>query len=281
MRILLLAGAFLLMLACGRTRVSQTNVAGPSGSLHVDDGGKPSKDPPVVFLHSFAGDSGQWKAQLAHLRAHRRALAMDLRAHGQSEAPRDGKHSVEAMVEDLEAVVAARKLDRFVLVGHSMGGAVAVVYAGKHPDKVAGLVLVGTPGRAPAELKSQVLQALETDRRDQVLDQYWDKLLTNATPKTREIVEAGRKQMGNDRSVSFIEAIFDYDPVPSLRRYDGPVMAIVSDGDDANPAALHKTMPMERRPIEGTSHWVQLDRPDAFNKVLDDFLSGAGTRIGS
>jgi pimeloyl-ACP methyl ester carboxylesterase len=61
---------------------SVKQVAGPSGSLHVDDGG--SGGIPVVFVHSFAGSTEHWSAQLAHLRKTRRAVALDLHGHGQS-----------------------------------------------------------------------------------------------------------------------------------------------------------------------------------------------------
>jgi pimeloyl-ACP methyl ester carboxylesterase len=57
----------------------------------------------------------------------------------------------EAFVSDVEAVVEKLKLPRFVLVGHSLGGAVAIKYAGAHPDRVAGLVVVGAPGKTPPE----------------------------------------------------------------------------------------------------------------------------------
>jgi pimeloyl-ACP methyl ester carboxylesterase len=184
------------------------------------------------------------------------------------------------MVEDVEAVVKARGLERFVLVGHSMGGVVAVLYAGARPEKVAGLVLVGTPGKAPPERAEKVLASLETDQREQVIDQYWAKLLEGATDETRKVVEVGREKMGYDRSQSFIRAVFEYDPTSALRKYDGPVLAITSPGDD-QPAAIHKALPISRREISGTSHWPMLDEPDEFNRLLDEFLGADGTRIGS
>jgi pimeloyl-ACP methyl ester carboxylesterase len=139
------------------------------------------------------------------------------------------------MVEDVEAVVKARGLERFVLVGHSMGGVVAVLYAGARPEKVAGLVLVGTPGKAPPERAEKVLASLETDQREQVIDQYWAKLLEGATDETRKVVEVGREKMGSDRSQSFIRAVFEYDPTSALRKYDGPVLAITSPATTSPP----------------------------------------------
>jgi pimeloyl-ACP methyl ester carboxylesterase len=65
--------------------VTQERVAGPAGSLHVDEGGTGGL--PVVFVHSFSGSTVHWSEQLAHLRSERRAVALDLRGHGQSDPP--------------------------------------------------------------------------------------------------------------------------------------------------------------------------------------------------
>src|SRR5689334_6024934 len=78
------------------------SIQGPAGAIFVDDGGDGGI--PVVFLHSFGGDSGHWSTQLDHLRHHRRALAIDLRGHGKSAKPKDMHYSVGAFVTDLDLV---------------------------------------------------------------------------------------------------------------------------------------------------------------------------------
>src|SRR5829696_1882628 len=58
---------------------------------------------PVLFLHSLAGNGGQWALQLDHLRRHRRAVALDLRGHGESDPAEDGDYSIAAMAGDVAA----------------------------------------------------------------------------------------------------------------------------------------------------------------------------------
>src|SRR5258706_7893782 len=117
-------------------------ITGPAGELYVDDGGSGGGGTvPVLFAHSYAGNSAHWRAQLAPLRPRRRAVAIDLRGHGQSDPPASGNYPVPALAEDIAAVADALELRRFVLVGHSMGGAAASAYAGKHPERISGLVL--------------------------------------------------------------------------------------------------------------------------------------------
>src|SRR5690349_942008 len=132
-------------------------IAGPAGTLHVNDGGR-GAGLPVVFVHSFAGSAAHWQAQLAHLREHkRRALALDLRGHGASDAPEDRDYAIPHLAQDIAAVVDTLDLSRLVLVGHSMGGSAAAAYAGAHPTRLAGLVLIGTPGKAPKEMADSVM----------------------------------------------------------------------------------------------------------------------------
>lgn len=246
------------------------SIPGPAGAIYVDDGGG-TDGIPVVFLHSFAGDAGHWASQLSHVRHQRRALAIDLRGHGKSAAPRDNDYSVAAFAKDVDAVMDAMKLKRIVLVGHSLGGAVAISYAGSHPDRVAGLVLVGAPGKMPAEQSKPIVAAIEANY-DETMKGYWEKLLTEAQPHVRTQLVAQMNAVPKEASLAIIKALFAYDPLPALDRYPGPKLLIyTSQGDTPND--LQNLRPkLPRRVIDGTSHWVHLDKPAEFNQVLDEFL---------
>ena len=248
----------------------QHTVAGPSGLLAVDDGG--SGGVPVLFVHSFAGSGAHWQAQLAHLRTTRRAVAIDLRGHGLSAPPLDKNYSVPALASDIAAVADALNLRRFVLVGHSMGGAAAVAYAGMHPDRLAGLVLVGTPGKVAPAQAQQTVAALDADY-DKTMAGYWESLLADAQPDVRARLQADRTRIPREPSMAIISAIFAFDPLPPLASYAGPKLVIDTTRAD-NPGALFRQAPgIPHRLIDGTSHWVQLDKPQEFNEWLDSFLT--------
>lgn len=247
-----------------------TTIAGPAGQLYVDDGGAGGL--PVLLLHSYAGSTAHWKAQLAHLRQRRRALAMDLRGHGRSDPPSSHDYSVTALAEDVAAVATALELRRFVLVGHSLGGAAAAAYAGKHPGRVAGLVLAGTPGKSSPEQAQQIMGSLHADY-DKVMAGYWNSLLEGAQPPVRAALEAGMRSIGRDASVAVIGAIFDFDPLPALGRYTGPKLIIDTAHGDS-PTALYRQLPdVSRKVIADTSHWPHMDKPQEFNRLLDEFLA--------
>jgi len=247
------------------------SITGSAGAIYVDDGGG-TEGLPVLFLHSFGGDSGHWASQLSHLRHHRRALAMDLRGHGKSAAPRNGDYSVPAMAKDIDAVIDALKLKRVVLVGHSMGGAAAIAYAGAHPGRVAGLVLVGAPGRMPLEQSRPIVQAIEASY-DETMKGYWEKLVTGAQPHVRTQILSQMESVPPEASLAIVKALFQYDPLPALDRYPGPKLVIFTPQGDT-PNDLQNLRPQVlRRSMEGTSHWPHLDRPAEFNQVLDEFLA--------
>jgi pimeloyl-ACP methyl ester carboxylesterase len=248
----------------------QTSIKGAAGNLFVSDGG--AGGIPVVFIHAFGGSTQQWENQLEHLRSNRRAIAFDLRGHGHSETPANNDYDVELLANDIAAVVNGLKLDSFILVGHSMGGSAAIAYASKHQEKVRGLLLTGTPGKTPAEQSKQVIGSLESEKYDAVMEDYMKKLLANATPATDKSERDGMNKISKEGSISLIKALFKYDPLPDLRNYPGPKL-IVSRSNEEQPNSLHIAFPnILYKMVEGTSHWIQMDKPEEFNKILDDFL---------
>ncbi len=246
-------------------------IRGSAGIIYVEDGGEGGV--PVVFIHSFGGDTRHWVNQLSHLRTNRRAIAMDIRGHGRSTAPADNDYSVESIANDIAAVVDSLKITRFVLVGHSMGGSSVIAYAAKYPERVAGMMLTVTPGKTPPEQSSAIVASLKSEKYDTVMADYMNKLLANAQPETDRMEREGMNKLSKKTNISIIKSTFSYDPLPALEKYKGPVMII--SGTDEDPAnSLHKAFPnIGYRTIAGTSHWMQLDKPVEFNKLLDDFLN--------
>ncbi|HEX7879117.1 MAG TPA: alpha/beta hydrolase [Candidatus Eisenbacteria bacterium] len=245
-------------------------IAGSAGALQVDDGG--SGATPILFVHSYGGSRKHWSAQLAHVRHDHRAAAMDLRGHGGSTPPSDNDWSIEALASDIGEVADGLGFDHFVLVGHSLGAAAASAYAGTHNDRVCGLMLVGAPGKVARPVARDIMTAMSADF-DKVSSDYWEKLLQNAKPHVREIVHEGMQAMGRDPGLKLIQAVFDDDPLVGLRRFHGPVL-LISTPHGNSPSDLQNLMPdLPNKMMVGTSHWVQMDKPDEFNLIMDSFLA--------
>jgi pimeloyl-ACP methyl ester carboxylesterase len=254
-------------------------IDGPSGRLHVYD--VRASGLPVVFLHGLTGDVSYWAAQLEHLGAvGRRAIAIDLRGHGRSDAARDGDYSLGAFVDDVAAATDALALGRFVLVGHSFGAAIAGEYAGRHAERVAALVLVDPAGdltQLPKETVDAFLGALRSDAWRGLIEGQFEQGLRQAKPAVRERVLANMRAAPRDLIVGAYEGML-YNPVPAVERYRaaGGVALTVTADMNAGPLALHELIPdLPRRAVTDTGHWLQLDRPDGFNDVLEDVLADA------
>ena len=102
--------------------------------------------PPVVLIHGAGGDHLYWPSQVRRLQDER-VFAVDLPGHGNSAGV--GSHSIEDYGAQIIEFVRALKLSRVILVGHSMGGAVALQSAIKYPRRVLGLGIIGSGARLP------------------------------------------------------------------------------------------------------------------------------------
>ena len=259
--------------------MSRTVLPGPAGSLRVDDSGPSRGDWPIVFVHSLAGNVEQWSAQLAHVRATptHRAVALDLRGHGQSDPPANGDYSLTGMAADIGAVVEQLDLEMIVLVGHSMGGGVALTYAGANPQMVAGLLLLDPIGDGKQFSVSQtepLLRALNADYTTTITE-YWTGI-AGADGVIRQRLLDDLHATPQETVVRSFREVLHFDPDPSLARYRGPILSVVTPYND-QPFSLHRLdAGFPHRVVEGTGHWIQLEKPEEFNAMLDEFVATAG-----
>lgn len=204
-----------------------------------------------------------------------RAVAFDLRGHGRSKPLKDRDYSIEHQAEDIDAIANGLGIEEFVLVGHSFGGTVALDYAGIHPERVAGLLLADPSGdarRVPEEQMGQFLRALESESYLKVIEDYYSYLLAGSKPYVREKILQDLQNTPRETVVEAFKASLKYDPFPALRRYLGPKLSVITHLNDA-PFSLHRIdtdLPYVR--MTGTSHWLQMDKPEEFNKIMDDFI---------
>ncbi len=97
---------------------------------------------PLLLLHGFGNEAHIWDDFAPEVAPHYRTLALDHRGHGDSAWDAQGRYDLDTLVHDLECVTAALRIERAVLVAHSLGGRVATLFGGRHPERLAGLVLV-------------------------------------------------------------------------------------------------------------------------------------------
>ena len=245
--------------------------------INIDDGGEEAEGrSPVVFVHSLAGNASQWSVQLEHLRKERRAVALDLPGHGRSDPSSDGDYWVETLAKDIDIVARSLDLVRFVLVGHSLGASVSIAYAGENPHRVKGLLLVDPSGdgRAlPDEIIEPFLAGLQSDDYLRTIRDYWQTLLVGSGQVVIERVMNDLYATPKDVVAGAFRDSLLFDPVTMHQSYPGPKLSVISHLNSA-PYSLHNLvsdLPFIK--ISGTGHWLQMDRPEEFNRIMDDFLA--------
>ena len=118
-----------------------------AASMHyfLHEGGSPTK-PPLVLIHGAGGNLLSWPPELRRLSG-ARVFTLDLPGHGKSEGP--GRQSVADYTAGVVRFLNAADLSRAMFVGHALGGAIALVLAINHPDRVAGIGLISSGPRMP------------------------------------------------------------------------------------------------------------------------------------
>ena len=247
-----------------------------TGTLHADDGGV--GDPPIVFVHSAAGNGGQWAAQLAHVRRSRRAITVDLRGHGRSPVGAGASDfDIPALARDVGATLDALGAGRVILVGHSLGGSVCVSLAGARPDRVAGLLLVDPSGDGrlvPKDQAAGMMAALRSEASYRAaIEGYWASLIVASSEPVRVRIMQDLRDTPPATVIGALESLLTFDPVTPLCAYAGPRLSLVSAANES-PNALHALVPdLPHRKVDGVGHWIQLDAPAAVNEVLDQFVA--------
>jgi len=252
---------------------SQFFINSAAGKIFVDRGG--SGGVPVVIVHSLAGKTTQWQAQLEHLRKTRLAVAFDMRGHGNSEPAADHDNSLAAMAQDVAAVVDSLEIKKFILIGHSYGGGVIATYAGQHPERVAGLLFVDPIGdirKIPQAALDEWMAGFRGEAYADAAEAHWRRILLNADSVVTRAVIGSLKKTSKKVVVAALEATLTFDPAAVLKNYHGPMQTIVSGLPD-NEMALHHAIPsLPHVAMPGTGHWLQMERPQEFNLLMDKFL---------
>jgi esterase len=245
--------------------------------------------PPVAILHGLFGSGRNWRSAAQHLAAHYRVLAFDLRNHGAS--PWADGMAYDAMVEDLRASLQARGLDHAALLGHSMGGKVAMLAALLYPAEVDRLIVVDVaPVPNPPNLLGYVRAMRAVDLRGITRRSEVDALLSGAIPNATERAFLLQNLLIADGSARWrlnLEAIerdfpeisgFPY--LPADTAYRGPTLFIAGARSNylqpKDEPAIRRLFPQARIiRIEGAGHWIHAEQPDAFLRAVRPFLSGA------
>lgn len=239
---------------------------------------------PILFIHGFPLDRTMWRSQVVGLKGWSR-VAPDLRGFGLSDVPASG-WTMADHADDLVALLEQAGAGRAVVCGLSMGGYVALEMVRRHPGKVRALILANTRGEADsAEGKQQRDKTIESvrDRGPATLvDSMLLKLLSPKTAKDQPAIVDHVRSMINETStegaLAAIVGLRDRkDSTDLLSNIKLPTLVIAGEDDAIIPVEVQRGLtriPGARfEVIAGAGHLSPLEQPEAFNRVVANFLS--------
>jgi pimeloyl-ACP methyl ester carboxylesterase len=239
-----------------------------------------SGEPLVVLIHGWSCDSNYWSAQVDDLKSRYTVATVDLAGHGASGANRSA-WSIGAFGDDVAAVVNALPQHRkVVLVGHSMGGPVAVEAARRLAGRVAGVIGVDTlksVGRPPppAADTERRFKAFEADfigaTRGMVTSSFFRK---DADPAFVRRIADDMSAAPPQAAIASMRALNDWDGVAAMRAVTVPIVAINADLSPTPVEAIRAFAPNYRAiVVEGTGHFLMMEDPGRFNPILDSEIA--------
>ncbi len=233
--------------------------------------------PTIVFVHGWTCDSSSWAGQVPAFSKEYRVITLDLPGHGQSAAPPDGRFSMDLFARAVEAVRVEAKADRIVLVGHSMGAPVIRQYARTYPSHVAGLVAVDGPldlRTFPTPQAGQGLPVMTGPEGLKAREGMIRSMFVPATPAPlQQQILSMMLGAPEATAAGAMAAMFD----PSIRWTDvtpAPAFAVYAGTGTLPDAAKTKELfpSYSATQIAGTGHFLMMEKPDEFNRLLAEFL---------
>ena len=256
-----------------------------------------AESPPLVLLHGLRGFSGTWRALAASLSSRYRLIAPDQRGRGDSDWDPDCNYYTDTYLADLEAVVAHFGLERFALLGHSMGGTTSYVYADRHPEKLTSLIIEDiAPGSSSVGAGAKRIVAEMTalpsgfSSWDEARE-YWRARRPSVGAEGIEQRVAESLRLAADGRITWrydargiARTRLNPDPArivdlwPIVERLRVPTLLLRGMKSDFCPAETVAEM-CRRNPhfvsveIADAGHYIHDDNPQDFNTQVADFLA--------
>jgi pimeloyl-ACP methyl ester carboxylesterase len=246
--------------------------------LNVLDQGEGT--PVLVFLHYFAGSSRAWSPVIDRLAGRHRCIAPDLRGFGDSDAPSTG-YSVGDLADDVCALISRLGLDDYVVVGHSMGGKVALALAARRPPGLRALVLVAPSPPSPEPISEDDRAHLLSSRGSSPAARATAQKITNRPPTDRLFRQVVEDNLRTARPAweAWLERGSREDITQAASAMQVPVLVIAGDQDETIPRSTLERDVVRR--IQGShlvviseaKHLLPLDRPNEVANLIVEAVS--------
>lgn len=243
---------------------------------------------PVVLLHGFPLSGAIWHEQRQRLSDHYRVITPDLRGHGRSPAPA-GVYEMEVLARDVLALLDALLIKKAVIMGHSMGGYVALAAWKLAPDRFLALGLVASQAGADTQEGRQgrykMAEKVAADGSKVMADAMLPKLFAPHLPAGAPIIDQVRQIILNTPSAGIVGALKGMasraDSGALLPKINVPALILAGNQDQIIAPDKAKAMAATMKTatltmVENAGHMPMLEQPQATTTAIRDFLKAVG-----
>lgn len=253
---------------------------------------KPSLSQPIVIMHGLFGSKQNWKALSKALatRLNTQVYTVDLRNHGESEHSKD--HDYPHMAGDVARFINEQSLEKPVVIGHSMGGKVAMNLALKKQtplDRIVVVDMAPVKVKLSADFAKYVIAMKEIQQANVQKQSEADTILKQCVPDlgVRQFLLTNLKRNASGDGYSFrvpietlgdsLEKLGQFDFVPGQDRYEGKALFIRGGRSgyikEREMGLVKEFFPHSRVETLDTGHWVHAEKPDDFLRLVTEFVS--------
>jgi pimeloyl-ACP methyl ester carboxylesterase len=262
------------------------------GPALVPDGAEMRKRPTIVLVHGGPGsyDHSYFKPHFGRLADVAQVVYLDLRDHGRSARHDPNEWTFEVCADDVRAFCDALGIVHPVVLGHSMGGFVAMLYGARHPGHAGALILQSTMARFDLTRLVEGFrrfggdEVAELARRDYdgdpVSDEEWAKVFAAFGPRVPTADELARRTRNAEVGETGMDLLRRFDVIDQLTHIDCPTLVCVGERDPVTPVAAAEEI-VDALPngighlevVEGAGHFTWLDAPDRHWSIVSEFLA--------
>ena len=231
----------------------------------------------LVLVHGWTCNLDFWRDQIPDFSKRNRVIALDLPGHGQSDKPQIA-YTMDLFADAIDAVMRDAKVERAVIVGHSMGTPVARQFYRKYPQKTLGIVIVdgGLRPFGTKEMREQFLAMFRGPNYKDAGAQMFAQLTTTMSPEQRERVKGTFSETPQYVLVSAMENM-NQDSLYGPDKINVPVFAILAKSPfwppDTEQFFRSLAPDFELQWWEGVGHFLMMERPKQFNEAVIAFLN--------
>jgi pimeloyl-ACP methyl ester carboxylesterase len=231
----------------------------------------------LVLIHGWTCNLDNWRDQIPDFAKRNRVIALDLPGHGQSDKP-EIPYTMDLFANAIDAVLRDAKVERAVLVGHSMGTPVARQFYRKYPQKTLAIVIVdgGLRPFGTKEMRENFISMFRSPNYKQAGMQMLSQMAPTLSAEGKERVNASFANTPQHVVVGAMEGMND-DALYGPDKINVPVFAILAKSPfwpaDTEDFLRGLAPDLELQWFEGVSHFLMMEKPQEFDQTVQGFLT--------